>query len=157
MSENNMKKNIIITTKEEHIWQLIEKARQGNTVRVLGIGNSMRPLLKGGRDYIDLIAVNQDTQLEKNDVIFYKSHNDHYVLHRIYSVSEEGYYLIGDGNLKIEPLLRRESIYLKAVGFVRKGKYISIESKWYQCYVRIWTRLLPIRANLLRWVIIFIE
>lgn len=146
-----MKHNTIITTEEKYILELIEKARRGETVRVLGVGNSMRPFLESGRDYIDLIVVKEDTRLNKNDVIFYKSHEDKYVLHRIISVSEEGYYPNGDGNLSIEPLLEREKIYLKAIGFVRKGKYISINSKGYQGYVRIWTRLLPFRVHLLRW------
>jgi len=146
-----MKNNIIVLTDEKHIWGLLGKAQQGSTVRMLGMGNSMRPLLESGRDYIDLTVVKHDTQLKKNDIVFYKSHEDKYVLHRIYTVSEEGYYPNGDGNLSIEPLLKRERIYLKAVGFVRKGKYISINSKGYRCYVTIWTKLLPFRVHLLRW------
>ncbi len=143
--------NMIITTDEEHIFDLIDRARQGNIVRIIGLGNSMRPFLKDGRDFIDLIAVTQDTELKKNDVIFYKSHAGIYVLHRIYSVSDEGYFPNGDGNLCLEPLLKRENIYLKATGYVRKGKYVSIDSVWYQCYFRIWTKLFPIRTFLLRW------
>lgn len=141
---------MIITTDENHIWELIEKARLGNTVKMIGIGKSMSPLLIDSRDYIYLIAVNNDTRLNKNDIIFYKSHEDKYVLHRIYSISEAGYYPNGDGNLSLEPLLQRDRIYLKAVGFERKGRYIPVESKWYQCYVRVWTKLLPIRGHLLR-------
>ena len=142
---------MFVTTSENHIWELIEKARQGNTVRMLGIGSSMSPLLKDGRDFIDLVAVNNDTPLNKNDVIFYKSHENKYVLHRIYSTSNEGYFPNGDGNLCIEPLLKRERVYLKAIGFVRKGNYISIDSIRYRFYVILWTKLLPIRAFLLRW------
>jgi hypothetical protein len=146
-----MKPNIIITTNEKYIWELITKARQGKIVRMIGMGKSMRPLLEGGRDYIDLVAVDKDTQLKKNDIIFYKSYEDKFVLHRIFSVSEEGYYPNGDGNLNLEPLLKKERIYLKAVGFVRKGKYVSTDSKGYQLYVKIWTELKPRRSYLLRW------
>lgn len=146
-----MKQKIIITTNEQYIWRLIDKARQGNTVRVLGWGDSMRPLLESGRDYIDLAAVGDDTLLKKYDVVFYQSHENKYVLHRIYSISEAGYYLNGDGNLRIEPVLNRDRIYLKAVGFVRKGKYLPVESYRYKCYVHLWTKLLPFRAFMLRW------
>ncbi|NLL39362.1 MAG: hypothetical protein GX254_07245 [Clostridiales bacterium] len=146
-----MSQKIVITTDEKHVWSLINEARRGNTVRMIGIGNSMLPLLKSGRDFIDLIAVNEDTPLDINDVILYKSHQGDYVLHRIYAVSKEGYYPNGDGNLGLEPLLTRDRIYLKAIGFIRDGKYISTNSKGYRIYSCIWTRLLPIRKYIFRW------
>jgi hypothetical protein len=145
-----MTHNVIISTNEYYIWKLIEKARQGNTVRLLGIGNSMQPFLKGSRDYMDFAAVKENTELCQNDIVFYKSHMNQYVAHRIYSVTENGFYLIGDGNLNIEPLIDRKQIYLKAIGFVRKGKYVSITSKVYQIYVNLWMKLYPFRKHLLR-------
>jgi hypothetical protein len=145
-----MKHNIIVTTNENDIWKLIEHARLGTTVRLLGIGSSMCPLLESGRDYIDLIAVNHDTKLYKNDIVFYKANDNQYVTHRIYSISEKGYHMLGDGNLCIEPLINKAHIYLKAVGFVRKGKYIPVEAKRYLIYVFLWTKLYPIRIHLLR-------
>ncbi len=144
-------KNKIITDDEEHILGLIEKARRGETVRMIGIGRSMRPLLEDRRDYIDLIAVKDDTEIKKNDVIFYKSLDGLYVLHRIISVAENGYFPNGDANLCLEPLLDRKNIYLKAIGFIRKGKYISICSIRYRLYSGIWTGLFSHRAFLLRW------
>lgn len=140
-----------ITTDEKHILNLIDIARQGKTVRMIGIGSSMRPLLKDGRDFVDLIAVEDNTILKKNDVIFYKSHEDQYVLHRIYTVTGEGYYPNGDGNLCLEPLLPRDNIYLKAIGFLRNGRYISVQSKLYRLYSSLWTSLRPIRGSLLIW------
>lgn len=145
-----MKHNVIVTTNEYDIWRLIESARQGNTVRLLGIGSSMRPLLEGGRDFIDLIAVNQETELCKHDIVFYKSNDNQYVTHRIYSVSENSFHMLGDGNLSVEPLIQRENIYLKAIGFVRKGKYVSVKSKVYQGYSFLWRKLYPFRIHLLR-------
>lgn len=147
-----MSQNIIITTDEKHVLSLIDEARRGKTVRMIGLGHSMLPLLRSGRDYIDLIAVNDDTVLRKNDVILYMSHNGNFVLHRIYTVTEEGYFTNGDGNLSLEPLLTRDRIYLKAVGFIRNGKYIPTESIGYKLYSRIWTRLLPIRKHIFRWL-----
>ncbi|MCI7791339.1 MAG: hypothetical protein MR531_11305 [Lachnospiraceae bacterium] len=39
-------------TENEKVEKLIALAREGKIVRILGIGDSMRPLLHGGRDYI---------------------------------------------------------------------------------------------------------
>lgn len=147
---NDIKHKVTLTTDEYNIRNLVEKARQGHRVRLLGIGNSMLPFLEGGRDYIDLIAVDQDRKPCKKDIVFYKSYDNQYVTHRIYSATEEGCYLIGDGNLSIEPLVSWENIYLKAIGFIRKGKYISASSKGYQFYTALWMKLYPIRIHLLR-------
>jgi hypothetical protein len=142
---------MFISTDEEDIFQLIEKARRGDTVRMIGIGASMRPLLKDGRDFIDLVAVRDDTIIKKNDVVFYKSHEGLYVLHRILSVTSEGYYPNGDGNLLLEPLLKRENIYLMAVGFIRKGRYIPTGALMYRLYSAVWTLLRPMRGFIFRW------
>jgi hypothetical protein len=141
----------IILTDERHIWELIEQARQGSTVRMLGLGGSMRPFLKDGRDFIDLVAVKENTELRKADVIFYKSHEGRYVAHRIARVSRNGYVPNGDWNLTLEPSLKREGIYLKASGFVRKGKYVAADSIKYRCYAKLWLGLFPVRPFLLRW------
>lgn len=145
-----MKHNIMITTNEQDIWRLIEKARQGFTVRLLGVGNSMRPFLEDGRDYIDFSAVNSDTELSKNNIVFYKSQDNQYVTHRIYSALEKGFHMLGDGNLSVEPLINRENVYLKAIGFVRKGRYISVDSLVFHVYSCLWRTLYPIRSHLLR-------
>lgn len=142
---------MIVTTDEKNIFELIDDARAGNTVRMIGIGTSMRPLLEDGRDFIYLIAVDGDTELKKNDVIFYKSHEGLYVLHRIITISDKGYYPNGDGNICLEPLLKRENIYLKATGFVRKGRYVSTDSILYRLYSTLWTRFRPFRQFSLRW------
>lgn len=146
-----MKRSMNISTSEKHVWELIEKARQGETVRMIGVGNSMSPFLKDGRDFIDLIAVSPETKLSKNDVILYRSHEGKYVLHRIHEVTKEGYYPVGDGNITVEPLLESENIYLKAVGFLIRGRYVSAGSKLYRCYAGAWTKLFPVRRRLLRW------
>ena len=96
-----MSQNIIITTDEKHVLSLIDEATRQNRKNDWP-GHSMLPL-RSGRDYIDLIAVNDDTVLRKNDVILYMSHNGNFVLHRIYTVTEEGYFTNGDGNLSLEP------------------------------------------------------
>lgn len=139
-----------IVTDEVHIRQLIERARQGEKVVLIGLGNSMRPLLKDGRDFIELEYIQEQEALKKYDIVFYKSYTGTYVLHRIFKVMQDGCMMNGDGNLLVEPAVARKDIYLKAVGIWRNGRYISMSAKGYQAYSIVWMRLLPVRRYLFR-------
>lgn len=136
------------------ILELIEIAKTGKTVRMLGIGNSMQPLLKSGEDYIWLEAVKEQERLKRGDVILYFSAG-HFILHRIFRVTERGYEMLGDGNVMVEPPIPREQIYLKAVVYEKNGKKISA-SRWDMIvFGRVWLRIRPLRPWIrrgFRWV-----
>ena len=135
---------------EVHIQQLIERARQGEKVVMIGLGNSMRPLLKDGRDFIELEYIQDGVMLKKYDIIFYKSYTGTYVLHRIFKVTQEGCIMNGDGNLLVEPVVERKDIYLKAVGIWRNGRHIKMNARGYRAYSILWMKSLPIRGYLFR-------
>lgn len=124
----------------ELIKQLIEQARSGKTIRMLGLGDSMKPLLKNGRDSIELAAIYPDTPLKKGDVVLYLC-NGVYVLHRIIYISGDYYSMLGDGNLTVEPPLHRDFIYLKAVGYIRNGKYVRADAIHIRLYGFLWRKL----------------
>lgn len=134
------------------IRSLIELAKQGETVRLLGKGISMRPLLRDGKDYIDLVAVTEDVPLRRGDVVLYLS-DGVYVLHRIHRIRKDMYAMLGDGNLHIEPYLPRDQIFLKAVGYVRRGRSISAEDWRLRLYGWVWMRLRIVRPII--WKILY--
>lgn len=131
---------------------LIEQAQKGETVRILGLGISMRPLLRNGKDYIDLIAVTDDTPLKKGDVVLYLS-DGIYVLHRIFQISKKGYAMLGDGNLLVESPLPRDAIFLKATGYLRKGKYLKADALPLKIYGWLWMKLRILRPFI--WKILY--
>lgn len=126
------------------IEEMIDYARQGHRVCLLGNGQSMWPLLVDGRDYIFLESVENDTELIRGDVVLYQV-NGRYILHRIYRVTEKGYEMLGDGNVMIEPPLPREQIFLKAVAYERKGKRVSADAWQLQVYAKVWMRMRKVR------------
>lgn len=126
------------------IRELIKIAQEGKRVRMLGLGHSMSPLLKSGRDYIELEAVTEEMELKRGDVVLYVS-NGRYILHRIYKITKQGYCMLGDGNFLVEPPLERKYIYLRATAYIRDGTYI-LADKWYlKMYGTIWMRMRLLR------------
>lgn len=145
MVKKEEKTNILEYEKEAaYIQELIKIAQEGKKVRMLGLGYSMKPLLRNGKDYIELEAVTGDMELKRGDVVLYYS-NGKYILHRIYKITKQGYCMLGDGNFLVEDPLEREKIYLKAVAYIRNGKYILAE-KWYlKLYGEAWMRMRLLR------------
>lgn len=125
---------------EEEFYEALDA---GECVRLLGVGNSMRPLLRNGLDYVFLKKTEKQT-IRKGDVILYRSAGK-LVLHRVVKVNGDSYHLLGDGNTRIEKNIREADILGKAIGFERKDRYFPVESFWYRCYWRIWVFLRPLR------------
>lgn len=126
-------------TEQEKVEQLIRLANEGKIVRILGIGDSMSPLLHSGRDYIYLRTLRDGENYQKGDVVLYLT-DGIYVVHRIVDIVPEGYIMLGDGNqIKEEPILDKD-IFLKAEGFLRNGRYISAMHPGYRLYA--WWRQL---------------
>lgn len=131
-------------TENEKVERMIEIANSGKNVKIRGLGNSMRPLLHGGRDEIYLQAITEDKPLCVGDVVLYCV-DDVYKIHRIMKIVPEGYIIAGDGNQFLEPPLKREYIYLRAIGFQRADRYISVENTGYRIYAYLWRVLYPVR------------
>lgn len=121
----------------------IEMLERGDTVHILGIGNSMRPLLRNGLDYAD-VEHKSKHKLKRGDVVLYKW-NDKFILHRIKKKHKGSYDMLGDANTFIEKNIPESAVIGKAVGFFRKNNYVSVDNKKYKIYWHIWIRLRPFR------------
>lgn len=93
-----------------------EHLRNGETCRVVGIGNSMTPILKS-RQAVICIPVTEEVDLKKRDIVLCKV-KGHYYLHLIWSV-KANQYLIGNNHGHANGCISRSQIY---------GKVVEIES-----------------------------
>lgn len=87
-----------------------DKLREGNTCKVLGVGNSMTPILKSHQEVI-CIPVTEDTVLEKKDIVLCKV-KGHYYLHLIWAI-RGNQYLIGNNHGHANGWITRNSIFGK--------------------------------------------
>lgn len=133
--------------KEYHdIEQLL---KEGNTLRIKPQGYSMYPLFIPGRDEALLRQVPIDT-LRRNDVVLYRRSQGILVLHRIWNITSEGFYMVGDNQSQLEGPLKPEQIHGVLVGFIRKGRQISVKHPIYRLLSSLWLRMLPIRPACFR-------
>lgn len=86
--------NYDFTGFENHV--AAEEMKQGKIGKLIGIGNSMTPILKSKQPVI-CIPITDEVELHKNDIVFCKV-NGHYYLHKIYAIRGKDQFLIGNNH-----------------------------------------------------------
>lgn len=131
--------------------QDIEKLlSEGNSIQFKPQGWSMYPTLTPGRDEVIVSPIDAEKRLKRGDVVLYRrwkenGEKDILVLHRIWKVSKQGIYLVGDNQKEIEGPLVMEQMLGIAEVLIIKGKKISVNNRWYRFRSKIWLCLRPIR------------
>lgn len=127
----------------EYVSVLREIAEEGKVVSMRIAGSSMSPFLCHNRDYI--YFTKPDRELRRGDMVFYQRDTGQYVMHRIYKVGPEGYYMVGDAQTEIEGPLRREQIFARIIKVKRKGRILEPGSFWWEFFEHVWIRIIPFR------------
>lgn len=96
------------------------------------VGVSMLPMLKNRRDTVVISAKTE--RLKPLDVALYKR-GDAYVLHRVLSVKEDGYWIRGD-NCYSDEDIPEQAVIGVLTEFFRKGKHIFCTDKKYLRYAK---------------------
>lgn len=108
-------------------------------------GTSMLPLLKEGRDLVELEACSQE-RLKKGNVVLYKKNDGTLVLHRIIKTENgEFFTVLGDHQFKNAERVNKNQIIAVARGFFIKGRYVNEKTRWYRLYKKIWLSSLTVR------------
>ena len=138
----------LFTSGNEKQKQDIEKLLlQGRAVRIYPQGYSMYPMFVSGRDEA-VIRPLGGKRLKRGDVVLYRREGSILVLHRIWKVSSDGIYLVGDNQTEIEGPLPRQQMRGVLTSFVRNGTEISVRHPVYLFYSRLWLLLRPFRQKI---------
>lgn len=129
-----------------HIEKLLA---QGQTVQIYPQGYSMYPMFIPGRDSA-ILKRTRPSELRRGDVVLYRREHGILVLHRIYRITQAGFYMVGDNQSEIEGPLRSNQIYGRLAAFVRNGKEISVRHPGYRAVSGLWLALLPVRPLFFR-------
>lgn len=91
-----------------------EKLKAGETCYVVGIGNSMTPVLKSHQPVI-VEPVTAETELKKKDIVLAKARG-HYYLHFIHGIKGNGEeFLIGNNHGHMNGWVSRSCVFGKVV------------------------------------------
>ena len=108
-------------------------------------GTSMMPLLKEGRDRVELKTYCHE-RLKKGNVVLYKKNDGTLVLHRIIKTENgEFFTVLGDHQFENAERVNKNQIIAVACGFFIKGRYVNEKTRWYRLYKKIWLSSLTVR------------
>lgn len=128
----------------EYVSVLRDIAEEGKVVSMLIAGSSMAPFLCHNRDYIYFTKPGREPR--RGDMVFYQRDSGQYVMHRVYKVKPDGFYMVGDGQTQIEGPLRRDQIFALITQVKRKGKLICTGDFWWEFFEHVWIRIVPLRG-----------
>jgi hypothetical protein len=124
------------------VCQLLDR---GKSVVIPAKGNSMRPLVRSGKDNIVLTAY-KGQPLLKGDAIFYKRKNGSFVLHRIVAINIDGSFtVIGDNQVLLEKGVTKEQVIALPTMIIRGKREIDCNSPLYKKYSLFWSDSVVLR------------
>lgn len=132
----------------EYVSVLRKLVEEGREVSLLVSGSSMSPFLAHQRDYI--YFKKPDRELRKGDMVFYQRRTGQYVMHRIWKVKNDQYYMVGDAQKEIEGPLDRDQIFALITKVQRKGKWIEPGDFWWEFFEKVWINIVPVRRVLVK-------
>ena len=107
------------------------------------VGYSMYPLIRQREDILHIVK--SDT-FKKGDIVLYKSHVDHYVLHRILKIKKDKIILAGDYNYFKDQPITKEMILGTLVSIKKKDGTLIDLSKDKKARKFFYTNFFPIKA-----------
>jgi hypothetical protein len=127
---------------------IIEKLKDGGTVRFTPKGTSMLPLLRNGID--EVILSSAQFPIKKYEVVFYQRDNGQYVLHRFVKKQGDYYVMRGDNQFVSENNINAEQIIGQVDKFKRKGRWYTTKNVKYRIYSVLWVNTVNLRKIIKR-------
>ena len=109
-----------------------------------GVGTSMIPLLRPGRDLF-VIEKNKTGMFKIGDVVLFKRDAHRYVLHRIVYKGDDEYVIMGDNCRNAESGIKGNVIVGIMTAYIRNGKMHYVHEPMYRLYSLLMIILLSIR------------
>ncbi len=141
-----MEHNVRSISPEELRDDLLALLEQAESVPLVISGDSMDPFLVHGRDTVYLSKVCRP--IKRGDMILYRRASGQYILHRVYEAKDDTLTLIGDGQVQLEPGIRREQVLALVSAVRRKDKLLKPGSFLWDFYEKVWIRVIRLRPRI---------
>lgn len=125
-----------------------ELLAEGKQVTILVRGNSMRPLLRDGRDKVVLRKANAE-DIRKGAVMLFRYRGSH-VMHRVRKIEGDVVIFEGDGNYKLQEVVTRKDIVAVVEAVVRpSGRRIECSSRRWRFLSFMWLSQMRIERRVI--------
>ena len=127
----------------EFVSNLKELIDDGHEVSVPVAGWSMAPFLRHKRDQV--LLKKPMAALKVDDIVFYQRRTGQYVLHRIYKIKSDGYYMMGDHQINIEGPIEADAVFAVVTEVERNRHWISTKAFSWRLISFMWRMFYPVR------------
>ena len=106
-------------------------------------GDSMRPLIRRGKDKVTIIPLNRP--LMKGDIVLFRGGPERYVVHRVWKMRENMVRTLGDNCLNPDPWMPLDDVWGLVVKMERDGHIFRLDSPVARFFGKLWMALYPLR------------
>lgn len=124
------------------VCQMLADGASAVPVPVTGV--SMRPFLRTG-DFV-YVELPGET-IRKGDILLFRRPNGQYILHRVMKIRKDGYLMLGDSQLEMEPI-HTSWVRAKAVSAKVGGQMLTPKSLRWWMFAYPWRWLAPWRKQI---------
>ena len=126
-------------------WCALARENVAPPVTICLEGESMRPLIRKGRDPVTIVPVRGE--LKKGDVVLFTLGDGRYVVHRVWRLREGLVRTLGDNCVNPEPWFPRAQVLGQVVRFSRNGHAFRLDTPAARAFGRVWMAFFPIRRG----------
>ena len=126
-------------------WCALARENVAPPVTICLEGESMRPLIRKGRDPVTIVPVRGE--MKKGDVVLFTLGDGRYVVHRVWRLREGLVRTLGDNCVNPEPWFPRAQVLGQVVRFSRNGHAFRLDTPAARAFGRVWMALFPIRRG----------
>ena len=125
--------------------QWYELAQSGTVLpmRITLDGDSMRPLIRRGRDLVNIVPITRELKI--GDVVLFEYPKGRYVVHRVRHLTDDRVQTLGDHCWNPDAVMPRACVLGLVTYFERDGKKHTLDSDFARIIGRIWMFFLPLR------------
>lgn len=121
-----------------------ELAKEGSAppVTICLEGDSMRPLIRRGKDPVTIIPLARP--LEKGDVVLFRL-GERYIVHRVWKLEDGRVRTFGDNCWNPDPWIPENQVLGLVVKYARDGRGHRLDTPQARAWGRVWMAIHPIR------------
>ena len=124
------------------VWRALAKENAAPPVTIFLEGDSMRPLIRRGKDAVTIIPLQREIMV--GDVVLF-SLGKRYIVHRVWQLNGGMVRTFGDNCLYPDPWISETKVLGQVIRYSRNGRMHRLDTPAARAWGRMWMAIHPIR------------